>query len=288
VPNALIRARELKPELKMTLIYLRCMDWGSGGCRVSQHRIAAELGVDSRTVRRHLRQLIEQGLVSVDRSNACNRYFVNRSVYDEDKNAPSPALSAVKDAPAGEDKNAPDHSADLPPIQILCHEKTATSSCSEEVNTEVDEVRSALVAAGVNEPALSDLAQRVTMSDVQNQRAWMQYRRGIRNPAPALITALSENWTEPDEAKRQRQSDAVRQIEEQRAAAARGLVEAIGTVKCTVDDLWKLPSVERHMLGERARRELGGDAAARLYGDELFAEMCRKYSLYLLDQRRVS
>lgn len=50
----------------------------------------------------------------------------------------------------------------------------------------------------------------------------------------------------------------------------------------------KLPTAERHMLHDRARRDLGGDVAAEMYGDDEFIKMCKTYALHLLDRRRAS
>lgn len=185
-------------------------------------------------------------------------------------------------------KNARSIDARLPSIETERYKDAATSSCDESRKTERDKVRALLIGAGVNEPALSTLARRCTLADIEKQLDWMQYRSGIRNASSALISALMENWAEPEAAQKRREAAAARRAQDQRAAAAKGLVEAIGAVYCTDDDLWKLPSMERHLLCDRARRELGGDSAASLYGEDEFAQMCRTYALHLLDRRRAS
>lgn len=287
VPNSVIRWNGLKVEPKLMLIYLLCLSWRDASCTVSQERIAAELNIDPRTVRRHLQGLIDIGVVSVIRTTGRNRYVLDLSRF-EDRNVPMAASDEGKTVPTWSGENVPRAGAVLPSIQTTRYKDAATSSCDEEPETERDDVRAALVAAGVNEPALSALARRCTVADVENQRAWMQFRAGIRNESSALISALMENWSEPEEARKQREASEARRAQEQRALAAQEIVSAIGMVNSTTADLWKLPTSERHMLHDRAQRELGGDAAAKLYGEDQFAEMCRKYALHLLDRRMVS
>lgn len=286
VPNSLIRARDLKIELKMLLILLRCLSWRDGSCNLSQDRIAAELGIDPRTVRRYLQLLVDAGIVVVIRSGNRNRYAVELSRF-EDKNAPSAASCAGRNATMEEGGNAPIDGADLLSIQTERNKDATTTSSCQPRNAEEKRVRAALVIAGVNEPALSTLARCCTLADVENQIDWMQYRSGIRNASSALISALMEKWAEPEAASRAREASEARRARSDLATAARAIVEGIGVVHSTTDDLWKLPSMERHLLCDRARRELGGDAAASLYGDDEFAEMCRKYALHLLDRRKV-
>lgn len=287
IANALIRTLDLKVEPKMLLIYLRSLSWRDGSCSVSQERIALELGVDVRTVRRHLHALIDSGIVAVVRSGVRNRYVLDLSRF-EGKNVSESVTTEGKNAPIEAGEIAPSVEAISPSIQTKRYKNAATSSCVEPRRTEEDVVRAALAAAGVNEPALSTIVARCTLVEVENQLDWMQYRSGIRNVPSALVSALMENWAEPEAAQTQRAAAEVRRSQELRASAAEGLVASIGVVRSTVDDLWSLPSMERHMLSDRARRELGGDAGARRHGDDKFAEMCRKYTLYLLDQRRAS
>lgn len=287
VPNAVIRWSDLKVEPKLLLIYLLCLSWRDASCSVSQDRIATELSIDPRTVRRHLQVLVDIGVVAVIRSGARNRYVLDLSRF-EDKNAPVLPAPEGENARIGAGENAQRFETISPSIQTKRYKDAATSNCDEPGNTEGDGVRAALVAAGINEPTLSTLARRCTLAEVENQLDWMQYRSGIRNVPSALISALMENWAEPEAARKRRGVTEARRSQELRAVAAQSLVESIGIVRSTVDDLWSLPSMERHMLGDRARRELGGDAAVRLYGDGAFAEMCHKYTLYLLDQRRAS
>lgn len=287
VPNALIRAHDVEAEHKLLLIYLLCFNWGASGCRVSQEKIASELDIDPRTVRRYVQALSDRGLIAVDRSKATNRYIINLGAY-EDKNVPTSGSDEGKNAPPLEGESASRDGTFSPSIQTRGYEKAAASSCNEAASTGEDEVKVALAAAGINEPALSALARRCSIIEVRNQLAWIQFRPGIRSVPSALIAALSENWAEPDGARKQREACEVRRIQEQRAAAAKGVLEAIGGVRSTVDDLWKLPTAERHMLHDRARRDLGGDVAAEMYGDDEFIKMCKTYALHLLDRRRAS
>lgn len=287
VPNAMIRCHDLKVEPKLLLIYLLCLSWRDASCSVSQGRIATELNIDPRTVRRHLQVLIDIGTVTVIRSGARNRYVLDLSRFEGER-VPLLAPTEVNNARIEAGGNARHTEANLPSMQTERYKDAATSSCDEPQDTEREQVKAALIASGVNEPALTALSRRCTLTDVENQLDWMQYRRGIRNASSALVSALMENWAEPEAAQWRREEAVARRAQEQRAIAAKHLVQAIGTVNCTNDDLWKLPSAERHLLCDRARRELGGDAAASLYGEDEFAQMCKTYALHLLDRRRAS
>jgi DNA-binding transcriptional ArsR family regulator len=67
VPNFLLKARDLSAGDKMTFAMLLSYAWQNDYCFPGQQRLAEDLGLDERSVRRHLKALEANGLMTIRR-----------------------------------------------------------------------------------------------------------------------------------------------------------------------------------------------------------------------------
>ena len=67
VPNFLLRSKNLSAGDKMTLAMLLSYAWHHDYCFPGQQRLAEDLGLDERSVRRHLKALEANSLLTIKR-----------------------------------------------------------------------------------------------------------------------------------------------------------------------------------------------------------------------------
>jgi DNA-binding transcriptional ArsR family regulator len=67
VPNFLLRSRKLSTGDKMTYAMLLSYAWHNDFCFPGQVTLGKDLGIDERNVRRHLKSLSENGLLTIRR-----------------------------------------------------------------------------------------------------------------------------------------------------------------------------------------------------------------------------
>ena len=67
VPNFLLRSKALSAGDKMTFAMLLSYAWQNDYCFPGQQRLAGDLGLDERSVRRHLKSLEGTGLLAIKR-----------------------------------------------------------------------------------------------------------------------------------------------------------------------------------------------------------------------------
>jgi len=79
VPNFLLRSRKLSPGDKMAFAMLLSYAWQNDYCFPGQARLALDLGIDERNVRRHLKSLEAHGLLAIQRrgQGKTNLYELN-------------------------------------------------------------------------------------------------------------------------------------------------------------------------------------------------------------------
>ena len=67
VPNFLLRSNKLSAGDKMTFAMLLSYAWQNDYCFPGQERLATDMGLDQRSVRRHLKSLQTAGLLAIQR-----------------------------------------------------------------------------------------------------------------------------------------------------------------------------------------------------------------------------
>jgi DNA-binding transcriptional ArsR family regulator len=67
VPNFLLRSKQLSAGDKMTFAMLLSYAWQNDYCFPGQQRLALDLGLEERSVRRHLKALEANGLLAIKR-----------------------------------------------------------------------------------------------------------------------------------------------------------------------------------------------------------------------------
>lgn len=67
VPNFLLKSKRLSSGDKMTFAMLLSYAWQNDFCFPGQQRLAVDLGLDERSVRRHLKALEANGLLAIQR-----------------------------------------------------------------------------------------------------------------------------------------------------------------------------------------------------------------------------
>src|SRR5205809_7970012 len=67
VPNFLLKSKKLSSGDKMTFAMLLSYAWQNDFCFPGQKRLADDLGLDERSVRRHLKALQAHGLLAIQR-----------------------------------------------------------------------------------------------------------------------------------------------------------------------------------------------------------------------------
>lgn len=67
VPNFLLRSSKLSAGDKMTFAMLLSYAWQNDYCFPGQERLATDMGLDQRSVRRHLKSLQTAGLLAIQR-----------------------------------------------------------------------------------------------------------------------------------------------------------------------------------------------------------------------------
>src|SRR6266852_5696080 len=67
VPNFLLKSKKLSSGDKMAFAMLLSYAWQNDFCFPGQHRLADDLGLDERSVRRHLKSLEANGLMTIQR-----------------------------------------------------------------------------------------------------------------------------------------------------------------------------------------------------------------------------
>ena len=67
VPNFLLKSRKLSSGDKMTFAMLLSYAWQNDYCFPGQARLGVDLGIDERNVRRHLKSLEANGLLTIRR-----------------------------------------------------------------------------------------------------------------------------------------------------------------------------------------------------------------------------
>ena len=79
VPNFLLKSKALSAGDKMTFAMLLSYAWQNDFCFPGQQRLAEDLGLDERSVRRHLKSLAASGLVAIKQrgQGKTNIYEIN-------------------------------------------------------------------------------------------------------------------------------------------------------------------------------------------------------------------
>src|SRR5471032_601540 len=67
VPNFLLKSKKLSSGDKMTFAMLLSYAWQNDYCFPGQERLATDMGLDQRSVRRHLKSLQGAGLLAIQR-----------------------------------------------------------------------------------------------------------------------------------------------------------------------------------------------------------------------------
>jgi biotin operon repressor len=82
VPNFLLRMKEITSGDKMTFAMILSYAWQNDSCFPGQAKLAEDMGVDERTVRRHIQALQNAGLLVVQQrgQGKTNIYELNLSV----------------------------------------------------------------------------------------------------------------------------------------------------------------------------------------------------------------
>lgn len=275
VPNALIRS-ELPVESKMCLIALLSHDWETNP--PSNARIADEIRISPRSMRRHLASL---------RSVGCVKGGINGGRYRIDLTA----LGARYEPPGTTDKCDAMSVGSVKPSEEMRPPVAASPKIANNISTtgsnavvklDVEDTRSLLASAGINDPTRTVLANKFPFEYVRRHLEWMRYRNGVRDAAAALVASLLEDWGEPTAAKSARE-ELAQTADAQRRAVAATRVAALTIDQSTVDEWkWLLPPV-RYQYEDRARNELGGRFGTELHGRD-FEAMVSVFALHLLQE----
>lgn len=283
VPNGLIRAAGFKPELKLTLIYLTSFNWGAQGCRPTQKQIARDLGIDLRTVRRHVRKLKDLGYVLVERQNGRSRtkYVLNLSSFVADTCDLFVGQGADTDDRHNGGAGVPSCvTSESAPNSIHIINDTSTDT-HDAAMIERGLVSEALRSFGVNEPTRGQLAATCSLEQVRTQINWVLHRN-LRDPAASLVAALRNQWAEPAPARSLRERAEEDKAARERAIAAKARVDAIQVDESAREVALSMLPQERYKFRDRAFAELGGRGGEELYGRDLFDRMVGKYTLHLI------
>jgi DNA-binding transcriptional ArsR family regulator len=87
VPNFLLKSKQLSAGDKMTFAMLLSYAWQNDYCFPGQQRLAVDLGLDERSVRRHLKALEASGLMTIKRrgQGKTNVYELNLKAKRADR-----------------------------------------------------------------------------------------------------------------------------------------------------------------------------------------------------------
>ena len=82
IPNFVLRMKEITSGDKMTFAMILSYDWQIEGCFPGQAKLAADMGVDERTIRRHIQALQTAGLLEIEQrgQGKTNIYVLNMAV----------------------------------------------------------------------------------------------------------------------------------------------------------------------------------------------------------------
>lgn len=82
IPNFVLRMKEITSGDKMTFAMILSYDWKNEGCFPGQAKLADDMGVDERTVRRHIQALQTAGLLEIEQrgQGKTNIYVLNLAV----------------------------------------------------------------------------------------------------------------------------------------------------------------------------------------------------------------
>lgn len=284
VPNAVTRALDLDFGPKLLLIYLLSFAWGDHGCCVGQRRIAKELRIDVRTVRRHLKRLIDDNVLTIRRQGPASRttYELNLGRFIADTDDPPPGNRRGNGDRRCETNPAPSGEAILT-SEILQYDENTSANNSDGREARYAESAQLLLSFGINEPTRSELAVRYLPDEIRSQIAWMAHRR-VRDQHAALVSALRERWAEPAAARDARERTERRRLEEARAAEAGRLVESVSVAPHAREASRRIGAQMRYAFWDRAREALGGKLGAARYGAEQFDKMVAKYALFLIGE----
>lgn len=285
VPNGLIRTPELVSELKLMLIYLKSHDWGPLGCRPRQARIASDLGIDIRTVRRQLSRLVKLGFVSIVPRSAgfAQRYRLHLTAFEADTRARFISADEGADARLVEGAGALPMRASVPELSTPCCYDSATTTGRVQ-GAELGRVAEILASHGVNEPIRSELAATHSLEEVNEQIEWMRFRGKVRDHAAALVAALRGRWSEPPEVRASRERVEKDETLRERAQWARALVDSVSVDERAREASRAMPPVQRYAFWGRAAEMLGGKYGRAMHGDREFDAMQAKYALHLIGE----
>ena len=82
VPNFLLRMKEITSGDKMTFAMILSYNWQNDSCFPGQAKLARDMGVDERTIRRHIQALQSAGLLEIEQrgQGKTNIYVLNMVV----------------------------------------------------------------------------------------------------------------------------------------------------------------------------------------------------------------
>lgn len=193
--------------LMLLLYYARQDDH----CWPGQKEIASRLGCNLRTVQRHLDELHDLGLISIERrgNNRTNRYWIEdvRDAYSPDKTASSSDMTEMSSRSKSGRREmtflsggkAGDMTEVTPPIEKK-NQRVEEESTSSEAPVQEDEsvvvLLHRLESVGVTKVVARRLLASSGPEVVGRQLEWISHR-GVKDKAAALVSAIKEDWTAP-------------------------------------------------------------------------------------------
>lgn len=133
LPNVVLRMRGLSPGAKLVYAALLSYAWQTGSCFPGQSKIAEDLDISERSVRKYIRELKEQGLVQVIRRGfgRTNIYFLPRLPLTD-----GPPPSPTKPPPLRDNSNP----GSIPVVNgKICRSRTENSAALERQNLPLEE-----------------------------------------------------------------------------------------------------------------------------------------------------
>ena len=90
IPNLVLRRSDLPPGAKLTYMALLSYAWDKDHAYPGQDRLAADMGVSERSVITYLKQLVDAGLITINRRGLgmTNVYILHSLVSGSEKSAP--------------------------------------------------------------------------------------------------------------------------------------------------------------------------------------------------------
>ncbi len=188
IPNFVIRDSSLSIGARLLIAVLKSYAWNGSTCYPGQERLAAELGVSSRTIRRLLCELRDAGLLIIQRGEGRRTNTYVLMFENEETNRKKLTRN---------NGTATSMHQDMSVLEINKENKTKTGNKKKNNNVgSKDETTLRLSSAGVKEPTASLLAAQPHIS-LEYVEAHLTYGRLRGDDLPLIIHRMQNNDDPP-------------------------------------------------------------------------------------------